>query len=415
MRCSTFVGRGLHDQVHTNHPRYFGLFNPAPTTLGIAADTLVAAFNPQLAAWSHAPFANEVERHVVLALAARFGMDPDSAHGALCSGGAEANHTAVLCALTHTFADFAARGLRALPAQPRIYVTGESHHSLVKAARFCGLGTDALSEVPVDAQLRMDVAALDRQRARRSRRRGCPVPGGEHRRHYQRRRHRSDRTHCRGRVAPRAVASPGRRLGRRRRPGARTARRAGRLRARRLHHVRRAQVAVGAHGRRTVPHAPPGHPGRTCAVDTDYMPRDAARHAVRDPFAHSLQWSRRFAGLKIFMSLAAAGFDGYAQALRNQVAMAERLRERLEASGWQIENRTPLPVVCFAHPDLPRDNLAAIAQSVVGNGEAWVSVTRLPPGRDVLRACITNFQTAADDVDACVDALDRAAARLAAG
>jgi hypothetical protein len=36
--------RGLTEhQVHTSHPRYFGLFNPAPTTMGIAADALVAA------------------------------------------------------------------------------------------------------------------------------------------------------------------------------------------------------------------------------------------------------------------------------------------------------------------------------------------------------------------------------------
>lgn len=44
-------------QVHTPHPMYFGLFNPAPTTMGIAADALVAAFNPQLASWSHSPLA----------------------------------------------------------------------------------------------------------------------------------------------------------------------------------------------------------------------------------------------------------------------------------------------------------------------------------------------------------------------
>src|SRR5262249_39115234 len=33
-------------QTHAAHPRYFGLFNPAPTTMGIVADALVAAFNP---------------------------------------------------------------------------------------------------------------------------------------------------------------------------------------------------------------------------------------------------------------------------------------------------------------------------------------------------------------------------------
>src|SRR5215216_6855194 len=36
--------------VHNAHPRYFGLFVPAPTTMGIAADALAAAFNPALGA-----------------------------------------------------------------------------------------------------------------------------------------------------------------------------------------------------------------------------------------------------------------------------------------------------------------------------------------------------------------------------
>ncbi|MBA4185534.1 MAG: pyridoxal-dependent decarboxylase, partial [Acidobacteria bacterium] len=76
-------------QVHTPHPRYFGLFNPAPTTMGIVADALVASFNPQLAAWSHSPFASEVERHLIRVFAARFGYDAETADGTFCSGGAE--------------------------------------------------------------------------------------------------------------------------------------------------------------------------------------------------------------------------------------------------------------------------------------------------------------------------------------
>src|SRR5579872_507362 len=36
-------------QVHTPHPNYYGLFNPAATTMSIAADALAAALNPQLA------------------------------------------------------------------------------------------------------------------------------------------------------------------------------------------------------------------------------------------------------------------------------------------------------------------------------------------------------------------------------
>src|SRR5262249_23647394 len=35
--------------VHLTHPRYFGLFNPAPTFPAECADRIAAAFNPQLA------------------------------------------------------------------------------------------------------------------------------------------------------------------------------------------------------------------------------------------------------------------------------------------------------------------------------------------------------------------------------
>jgi aromatic-L-amino-acid/L-tryptophan decarboxylase len=41
--------------VHTDHPRYFGLFNPTATWPGVAGEVIAAAVNPQLAAWSHAP------------------------------------------------------------------------------------------------------------------------------------------------------------------------------------------------------------------------------------------------------------------------------------------------------------------------------------------------------------------------
>src|SRR5918912_1342828 len=145
-------------QVHTPHPRYYGLFNPAPTTMGIAADALVAAFNPQMAAWSHNPFAAEVEAHLVRAFGARFGYA--EADGTFCSGGAEANHTAVLTALTHTQPDFARGGARALPAQPVLYISAEGHHSIIKAARLCGLGHEAVREIPVDDKLKLDCAAL---------------------------------------------------------------------------------------------------------------------------------------------------------------------------------------------------------------------------------------------------------------
>src|SRR5207253_5334697 len=51
--------------VHTPHPRYLGLFNPDIHPICVAADALVAAFNPQLAAFSHNPAANTMEAHAL--------------------------------------------------------------------------------------------------------------------------------------------------------------------------------------------------------------------------------------------------------------------------------------------------------------------------------------------------------------
>ena len=128
--------------------------------MGIAADALVAAFNPQLAAWSHSPFAIEVEQHLIRALGGQFGYDPESTDGAFASGGMEANHTAVLTALAHHFPEYAERGTRALTAQPTLYVSSEAHHSFLKAARMCGIGMDAVRLVQVGTDLRMDTAGL---------------------------------------------------------------------------------------------------------------------------------------------------------------------------------------------------------------------------------------------------------------
>jgi glutamate/tyrosine decarboxylase-like PLP-dependent enzyme len=156
-----FVVQGLwNNQVHTPHPRYFGLFNPAPTTMGIAADALVAAFNPQVATWNHSPFAVEVEHHLIRSFAHQFGYDLSEADGTFTSGGAEANHTAMLTALVHSFPEFAGGGLRGLNWQPTLYVSTQSHHSFMKAARICGLGDKAVRQVTVDDRLQMKVEDL---------------------------------------------------------------------------------------------------------------------------------------------------------------------------------------------------------------------------------------------------------------
>jgi len=120
--------------------------------------------------------------------------------------------------------------------------------------------------------------------------------------------------------------------------------------------------------------------------------------------------------LAAFLSLAVAGWDGYAQSLRQMTAVGELLRRELVAAGWKIANQTPLPVVCFTDGRSTRTDAAAylerIAQEVVGSGEAWISTTRIGANQPVLRACITNFRTTQADIASLVRSLDKARARV---
>jgi glutamate/tyrosine decarboxylase-like PLP-dependent enzyme len=399
-------------QVHTPHPRYFGLFNPAPATMGIAADTLVAAFNPQIAAWSHSPFAAEVERHLVRAFGRRFGYA--EADGVFCSGGAEANHTALLAALTAAFPAFGAEGVRALDGAPTLYVSAEAHHSFLKAARLCGLGTAAVREVPVDAGLRLDVGALRamiRDDHHMGRRPFLAVATAG--------------TTGAGAVDPiAAVAEVAREEGVWLHVDAAWGGAAALVPelAGVLQGIERADsITVDAHKWLSVPMGAgmllTRHPDvldRTFRVAAAYMPREAEGLDIADPYAHSMQWSRRFIGLKLFLPLAVAGWDGYAQALGHMTAMGKRLRERLVGAGWAMVNDTPLPIACFVDARHPAgraaDHLQAVAAAVLASGQAWISTVTLAGRTPALRACITNYRTGEGDLDALLGALESARA-----
>jgi len=412
-----FLVEGLWKyQTHTPHPRYYGLFNPAPTTMGIAGDALVAAFNPQLAAWSHSPLAIEIEQHLVRAFGARFGYDPAQTDGTFASGGMEANHTAVLTALVRQFPEFPSRGLRALAAQPVLYVSAEAHHSLLKAARICGLGTDAVYEIPVDGDLRMNPEVLASRIAQDRSQGFAPFMVAA-----------TAGTTSAGAIDPLpAIAEVAAQEKLWLHVDAAWGGAAALVPELRplLDGIERADsITFDAHKWLSVPMGAgvylTRHTGildRTFRVGQTYMPREAAGLDVVDPFMHSIQWSRRAIGLKVFLSLAVAGWEGYATAIRHMVAMGALLREQLEATGWQVVNKTPLPLCCFidlrhAEGRFPA-YLHAVAMKVVSSGKAWISTTRLAGSVPVLRACITNYRTEANDIAALIAALEEARSQI---
>jgi glutamate/tyrosine decarboxylase-like PLP-dependent enzyme len=390
--------------THVTHPRYFGYFNPSVTPESIIGDALTAAYNPQQAVWSHAPAAVEIERRVLEVLAAQLGYPADSlAH--FTSGGAEANHTGVLVALTHRYPTYAADGAGSIGARPRIYVSDAAHDSFKKIAHATGIGRSAVRVVGVDDRFRMRPDALADAVAedRRTGHDPAMVVG-------------TAGTTAAGAVDPlRAIVDFCRReriwlhvdaawagacvLSDTLRPIVAGIERAD-------------SITWDAHKSLAVPMGAGmffcRHPRAvldTFAVRTAYMPADTA--GTLDPYASTMQWSRRFIGLKVFVSLAAHGLSGYARMFEHQTRIGDVLRDRLTAAGWSIVNDTPLPVACFTHPSLsdrPAD-LDRIRDHVLHSGVAWISTVRLSNGRPALRACITSYRTDERDIDLLVAAL----------
>jgi glutamate/tyrosine decarboxylase-like PLP-dependent enzyme len=370
------------------------------------ADALVAGFNPQMAAWSHSPFACEAEAHVIRALGGRFGYDPETTDGVFCSGGAEANHTAVLTALINEFPYFGERGARGLAAQPVFYVSAEAHHSFHKAARLCGIGLDALRAVPVDAQLRMrpdalsEMIAADRwaglapflivATAGTTNAGVCdPIPAVARVAQAERLWLHVDAAWGGGAAFAPSVRHV-------------------------LAGIEQANaITFDAHKWLSVPMGAgiylTRHRNiltRTFGTPNSYMPKEAAALNVIDPHQHSMQWSRRFTGLKVFLSLAVAGWQGYEEAIEHSIRMGALLKDELRAARWRVVNETPLPVACFT--DEGGTDPQVVVSRVVSSGKAWCSTTVLGGREKVIRACITNYATQAVDVRALVSALGEA-------
>jgi len=388
-------------QVQVAHPRYLGLFNPAVTLPSVIAETLVAMYNPQLANWRTSPAGNEIERHTLGWLAAKFGLPSDTI-ATFTSGGTEANLSAVSVALQSAFPEYGEHGLRSLPARPSLYLTAEAHHGFNKIAHMTGIGRRAVRLVKTNRGLKLDVDSLCRQ-VRQDRTDGWapflvvgtagvtgsgvidPLPEIA-----QLCREEGLWFHADAAWGGAAVLAPALK--------------------KHLAGIEHADsITCDAHKWLSVPMAcgmffrrHRESVARAFHADVTYMPSKQSG-PVFDPLTNSAQWSRRFIGLKLFLALANLGESGYATMIEHQARLGNVLRQALTASGWQIVNETPLPLVCFTRRYLdPAAFLAALHQRQI----AWMSVASID-GAPVLRACITNFRTTEADIHRIVEEMNQ--------
>ena len=394
------IERLEHGIVQMSNPRYFGLFNPGANFPAQCADRLAGSFNPQLASSASSPVPVALENHVIRAVARRAAFG-DEATGHFATGGSEANYTALICALTAAHPKFSADGVRAFAGPVSFYTSRDCHIAWLKIAHQAGVGRSALRLVDTDGRGCMDPEALQRTIDEDRAAGAVPVmivgtagtTGAGM----------IDPLHDCADIAKQQSlwlhvdAAWG---------GAALA--SNRLRAV-LSGIERADsLSIDAHKwlattmgcalfitRRADLLSQAFH------ASASFMPSSISGV---DPYLNSVQWSRRFLGLRLFLALATAGWEGLGAHIERGVEVIERVKERLIASGWLIANDSPLAVL-DAIPPAALGDVRALVRRVVASGRAWVAPATFE-GQDVVRICATNGETALADVDALVAALN---------
>jgi aromatic-L-amino-acid/L-tryptophan decarboxylase len=388
------------------HPRFWGYVTSSAAPIGVLGELLAAAMNPNCGAWLLSPMAGEIEAQTVRWIAEMLNYPVDCG-GLFVSGGNMAN---IVCFLAARQAkagwDVRTKGMNG--ARLRAYCSKETHTWIQKAADISGMGTDAVRWIGVDDNLRMDVAAL-REAIRRDIEVGDQpflVAGTA------------------GTVSTGAL-DPLPEL-------ARVCREFDLW-----FHVDGAYGALAA----VLPDAPAAFAGLreadSIAVDPHkwlYAPLEAgcalvrSADKLRDAFAYhpayyhfgdeatnyfdlGPQNSRGFRALKVWLAIQQVGRDGYVQMISDDIRLSRAMSERipqypeLEAltQGLSITTFRFLPLdlkrsdekTATYLDELNRELLTRVQQG----GEVYLS-NAVVYGKFALRACIVNFRTSMEDVEA---------------
>jgi glutamate/tyrosine decarboxylase-like PLP-dependent enzyme len=135
-------------------------------------------------------------------------------------------------------------------------------------------------------------------------------------------------------------------------------------------------------------------------VSTTFMPSNIVN---LDPYVTTAQWSRRFLGLRLFLSLAAAGWHGYGEHVERSIKLIALLKDELAGRGWTIANDSPLAVLCVVPPS-GNGEIRSLVKKVVASGRAWIAAAKLE-GHDIIRVCLTHGEATEGDIRELVRAL----------
>jgi glutamate/tyrosine decarboxylase-like PLP-dependent enzyme len=404
---------------NAQHPGSFSYFTTPPLPSSIAGEVLAQWIHQGVDVWHGGPIGTFVEEEVTAWLRDLVGFDADG-WGVLTSGGVMANLMALTVARDIHLAEL--RGLSGVPRGSalegvRVYASDQAHFSIARALGVLGFPDDTLEIVPSDERFRL---------------RAAPVAGA------------IERDRAAG-LTPLAIAAV---AGSTNTGSVDDAEGLADVADRESVwlHIDAAYGGAVRLSRRDAGLVPGLERADSVTVDPHKWffqaydigalivrrREDLLRTFHRSPeyyrsarpedeplhwYQYSIEGTRRFRALKLWMSWKHLGTDGLGTLIEHNADLAAYLSRRCaDADDFEAVPAEPdLSVVCFRHlppvtrdwtPDLVDDYQSQLQRALEVSGEAWVSVTTLRE-RTYLRAGIVNYLSAVADVDRMIDALRR--------
>jgi aromatic-L-amino-acid decarboxylase len=144
----------------------------------------------------------------------------------------------------------------------------------------------------------------------------------------------------------------------------------------------------------------------------EYLPRG---QNLAHPLEATLEYSRPFRALKLWLAFRVHGAEAIRQALEQTIALAELLAEEVRShDDLELFADPELSIVLFRHlaegVDLDAHN-RRLAEALQADGRVYVASATVD-GTEWLRPCIVNYRTTAEDVRALVDVAREVGAAL---
>jgi len=370
--------------------RFFGYVLGSGDPVGAVADMMASVLNNNVTAWRSSPAAATIEQTVVRWLADALGCK--GFRGSLCGGGSAANLMGL------TMAREAKLPANETGAQPGIvYASSEVHMAVPKALAMLGVGRKNLRLIPVGEDFRMNIEALrDAVEAdRKAGKKAIGVVG-------------SAGTVNNGAIDDlAAIAEIAREHGL-------------------WFHI---DGAYGGLAALAVPEKFRGlELADSIAIDPHkwlYQPLDCGMVLYRDAaiarqtfaysgdytkvlntdpvenfafFEESMELSRRFRALKLWLSIRYHGMAAFRRAIQNDLDHAQLLAELIRNEP-RLELLAPvhLSAVCWKWKDGDNDFNARLLKRVIERGRVYFSNATIR-GQFALRACFTNHRTTEENV-----------------